>query len=954
MKSRWIWGGLGGVALLALLTVDGPTPSLENPARAAALRQADAIYDAAAATAALTTAAARDLVVSAGLDAFLQVLPLDPDVRARVTARVHSDVFVDEIVPFLLFTKRLYEHHQEADLGFDDHARRAFGGGAAYPGVNHALFQLLPPEPPAAEATGPRSIPSPEVLAKLVELYDAIWLRDGDAEAGLAHTVGCGAADREARDRRLRERASAARPVVRSLLDELASATEGDMHDAVLGVQRDEARQETITLSLIEFVDGEVCKHHRVFASQVARRGQLRTWLHGQLDQPGGGELWTWLASRRGRPRAVHVIVDGLEGNLVEALATGRREVLARASRTLDVPPPRGVPSTPAPAVSRGFLDEFLRQPLTGNTYLPFFRDLYLRQPQGIARFGLSTTPTISVRNLPIAMTGAPVGGPGGTGIPNFHFVDRGYTRDGVVQGRPWYFYGNDALQLTRLTEEAGMRTMFTRLENLDTMACATQYDEAAGFSFDAFLNLAIGEHTRDFGEGLCVAELDLRAQNELELRRREDELLGLRPVLAHRHHPWELYDLRVQSDAKQRAEALVDEIAGLSIRAMPDYLQVYNPWPDHFAHAYGPLSDEVIGPTGELNRLDFWLGWIRDVYTTAGLADQTLYGMAGDHGLVTVRWIVSPEAVVLDALAKEGTPLVVRKISSDEGEGPKLTNRFEPPSMKGVDVVVASTAGGNYMLDLFVDQGEGWARQPVERELRQLRTLGGRTLDLVSELSTRLAGSLDYLVVRTEPCAPDRADLRVERVRDGVVQAASITRRGAHVRVTGDDVLGLALLGDWGVETDADHADAEALRAQCLGVGEDPTTWCTEAQWTALTRATGRPDAVVQLAHLYDTDRAGTINLFPVEGVGYNTKVPGRHAGESFPEKDAFAGVWGPAVLSGPRPDTMVNGAVPELLYGWLTGAPVTPGEDGWGYPLPPLTLGAVGEGAGAATTSR
>src|SRR3546814_14035640 len=64
---------------------------------------------------------------------------------------------------------------------------------------------------------------------------------------------------------------------------------------------------------------------------------------------------------------------------------------------------------------------------------------------------------------------------------------------------------------------------------------------------------------------------------------------------------------------------------------------------------------------------------------------------------------------------------LKVKKISSDEGEGPKLTHRLHPPSVRGYDVVVASTAGGNYMLDLFAH--EDWTRQPVLAELRRLRT---------------------------------------------------------------------------------------------------------------------------------------------------------------------------------------------------------------------------------------
>ncbi|WP_159074860.1 hypothetical protein, partial [Vibrio cholerae] len=52
---------------------------------------------------------------------------------------------------------------------------------------------------------------------------------------------------------------------------------------------------------------------------------------------------------------------------------------------------------------------------------------------------------------------------------------------------------------------------------------------------------------------------------------------------------------------------------------------------------------------------------------------------------------------------------IALEKISSDEGEGPKLTNALNAPSYQKIDVVVASTAGGNFMLDFF-NSAAGWA----------------------------------------------------------------------------------------------------------------------------------------------------------------------------------------------------------------------------------------------------
>ena len=93
---------------------------------------------------------------------------------------------------------------------------------------------------------------------------------------------------------------------------------------------------------------------------------------------------------------------------------------------------------------------------------------------------------------------------------------------------------------------------------------------------------------------------------------------------------------------------------------------------------------------------------------------------MAGDHGLTPVFYSLNPEKQVFDGLQTElDYSIVVKKISSDEGEGPKITNALNYPSSKHVDVVVASTAGGNFMMDFF-NSKQGWTVQPVYQELVQ------------------------------------------------------------------------------------------------------------------------------------------------------------------------------------------------------------------------------------------
>jgi hypothetical protein len=556
---------------------------------------------------------------------------------------------------------------------------------------------------------------------------------------------------------------------------------------------------------------------------------------------------------------------------------------------------------------------------------------------------GVSTTPTISVRNIPIALTGAPVAGQGATGLPNFHFVDRDFTLDGEQRGRAYYFYGSDAVELTSLTERAGMRTLFDRLPALSSLSCTAQYDERAHFGIDALLNLGLGEKLRDFGERLCAAELARRGRTEVELRKLRTRLLGKRDTF--REMPfWRFWSRAGDKRDRELAGIWAEEIAELEQRTLPELTVIYNPWPDHFAHFEGPFADEILAPSGELNRLDYWLGRSLRPFAEAGVLSRTVFGLAGDHGLTPVFHLLNPEVEIFDMLREEGVDFRVEKISSDEGEGPKLTNPFEPPTMKGIDVVVASTAGGNFMLDLFVDQGEGFARQPLASELRALHPLANpstRSVDLIEEIALRLADSLDYLVVREEPCGTDGGAIRLIGHRDGERGEAVIRREGDRLHMLLEagsaDLLETDRLSPYEVFTAADRSEHSELRARCLGASIRVTSsWCTSAEWRRLTSFTPRPDSVGQLGHLYDSDRAGTINLFPRAGVGYNTVVPGRHAGESFHEKNALVALWGQPIVSraqGTELRSVVNGSMPIAVYEYLSGERPVRGQDGWGY---------------------
>jgi hypothetical protein len=93
-----------------------------------------------------------------------------------------------------------------------------------------------------------------------------------------------------------------------------------------------------------------------------------------------------------------------------------------------------------------------------------------------------------------------------------------------------------------------------------------------------------------------------------------------------------------------------------------------------------------------------------------------------------------------------------------------------------------------------------------------------------------------------------------------------------------------------------------------------------SDRQWQDVLSYTSRPDAIHQYSHLYDCDRAGTVNVFPLPHVGFNSSVPGRHAGESFGEKNGTQLYFG-AELKRARIQTGRNGSLPVTIYHWLAG---------------------------------
>ncbi|MCB0364906.1 MAG: alkaline phosphatase family protein [Bdellovibrionaceae bacterium] len=951
MTKKWVFFSLFvGLAALSFLHLQSYRPvardpqGIGTPLKATFKNVTSDIYQTAATLANIPGALIKEFAIEVALPVYIRTLPLEAELRDRVLKRLDEDRYMRQLVPFVWSLKEHYTPPEEFDKLTFDHYMRETYPNRQVPGGEHDYFKW---SPPAKEEKSGGFKFSKEIAAKLIELYDILFVRD-DFDLHLASNL----TEPYKRVQSVEEPViAAAKPLVRELLQQLLGegkqeSAEGEkssseIADAFGVILKNEKKLEAMTISLVDFVRMMAHKSYRMFALRFVRQADFEKWAMEKFKAGDYAALESYLDYHMNQKRfAVHVAVDGLQGELLRELVQGQRSsqflnVVARDFEQTDqLKPKREKVDPPQHPHTLSFLQHFLSADYQDPLYLPFFKGIYAGNGRTIAEMGVSTTPTISVRNLPIVKTGAQVAGSGGTGIPNFHFVDR-------KKDRAYYFFGNDALLLDELTAEKGMRSMFERLAKTTSMNCFAQYDWFSQASYDGLLNLGVGEAIRDFGEVLCLRDLSTRAKMEKDIRVKQTELLAALEA----YQKAKGYEVWIYYPVAKQIESAIKALAKIQDQGLPQYLLYYLPWPDHFAHFVGPFSDEIIAPTGELNRLDYWLGRVQQQYQQAGLQDRTLYGMAGDHGLAPIFHQLNPEVEVLARMEEEmGRTFVVEKISSDEGEGPKINHAIEPESMKRKDIVIASTAGGNFMMDFFSHASdEEWQQQPLYRDLTYWVPLaGGPPIDMIQELAKRLSETLEYLVVREEPSDVSGSFVRLVGHRKGRRYDEFIMRKADHIyyKESQGRLLGIDRVSRY--RSSANALELVRWRKKCMTEPkpDQVNTWCDESEWRELTYHTDRPDALVQLAHIYDESRSGTVNLFPLPGMGYNTKVPGRHAGEHFYEKDAWVGFWGePAKAAPEQIKSAVNGSVAPTLYQWLTGESVRKGEVGWGFPALPAT---------------
>lgn len=865
--------------------------------------------------------------IKSKLKKMIKDLPLEEDVAKRIKKHIKTKNLRKNIIPFLLAVKEFYVPSKEKfGFTFKKHIMELYPDKNSVPGLEHTLFSYDPKKKKTKEAdAGPEAKePGTPSLLKLaataaLTLYDAIIIQDPNFRLGKRPTI----------TPKLSKRVQG---TIRKLLTQ-GIAILGEDHGTskkLRALLKQPHQIEAITSTGIDVIHKYVFELHQMFALKYHRMGLLDDWLRSELKKKNQGELWNYLEEVTTKKRfSVQYVVDGLQGSLIRTLSSQGEskkfleEVYADNQSHAKFKPDASMKPDTGHKRNLKFLEHIKKSNFSfeEEAYLPFFKDLYRNNNQGMVNQGLSTTPTLSGRNIPVTGSGAPIYGEGGTGIPNFNFLDRDNEH-------AYYWLGNQAFQISRYAKKHGMKSVFERLPHLYGINCSSVYLEGMNLKVDGYLTVTLGEKKRDYGEILCHFEMKKRAENYLKLQAYYEELKSLKGKIKGSLMPKAF-----------KARKLIKKIVKLSEDSLPQYLFIYNTWPDHFSHYTGPFSDEVISPTGELNRLDFWIGQMIDLYKKAGVYDSTLWGIAGDHGLAPTYYQIDPIKLVLDPLKKKGHKFSVERITIDP-ENPVLVDINNRQSKRGIDVMLGVTAGGSFVFDFFLDHKENWKTHPTYEQLKSLKFKDGKEVDMIKAIIDGVGESLDYMATREGVNDLTQADVRLSTRTKGVDSNAFIKRAGDKIFYTFKrDIVGVTKLNRFKVQSDEDKETYSKLVQRCVNeaIQSDTATWCHEDEWMLLESYSMKPGGVSQLAHLYDGTKAGTVNLFPKLGISFNTHKIGRHGGDSFHEKDAAVGIWGePVKKIFEKPYSIksaLNGTLAPTMYEYLSGKTIEKGKDGWGY---------------------
>lgn len=883
------------------------------------------------------------------VELFIRSCDLPSDAEGRLLAMVRGERFKEVTVPFVFFLYELYSAPAKAEAITINDLAYAEAVEPAQTGEDRPGFSALVQ----------RSLILRKHVSRSLRLFDALFLqvKPGAAEKGLPVQERYD----EAAYERIRE---IAREVVDDFLpdadDALSQDTEENEYRAMLEeLLQDDQRLAEFVEFFTDFIRQQSDSWLQSFVQRQLRKEARLAWVEDRIKRNQYYEIADYARSHAERKLVVHVVVDGLQGKLLEGLvqlSSGDREgsgaryvaELVRLHQTEQMNPSRYDSKLP-PGLGKHVIELAERAPNRPD-YLENFKKYFFSPEAPAVTVNVATvdTPSISVRNLPIVQSGHPVAGPFGTGIPNFSYLDR-------RTGRGWYFWGSDVLHMQRIIANRedqvphgqkrsggpGARTLFERLWRYNTVSSMATMDSGALEKIAAEVGMAIGEIKRNYMEKVMILRFRRRGRMEQELNQRRrwlQEHSGLSRSF--------LGSLLFRSIELKTFHDYARFLAEHEDEGLPDYVLWYNPWPDHFAHSKGPYSDAIIGFQGEYDRLDFYLGKLIAIYESvktadgrSTLLDRTLFGVVSDHGLIYTPRLVSTDKLLFDAMRAEGIRITYQKLTHDEGGLPVIHGRDNIKPTRPFDAVVGSTAGGSYIIDLFDIKGlqgddAAWQHHPDYHQLRRHQLLSGQTIDWIEQLKRHLKGTLDLALVREygpradQPwppevesvvriITPDRGEARIYRVRerDG---SGDPTVRFRYQVIGAQDPLDLVgAVREYLIPPGG--PSMKEIRAAIRGCIESPDG-CDDRRWQGLLSHTQRPDTVHQFSHLYDSDRAGTINIFPARHVGMNSQVAGRHAGEAFGEKNGTQLYFG-AGLKRASIQTARNGSLPVTLYHWLVG---------------------------------
>jgi hypothetical protein len=259
----------------------------------------------------------------------------------------------------------------------------------------------------------------------------------------------------------------------------------------------------------------------------------------------------------------------------------------------------------------------------------------------------------------------------------------------------------------------------------------------------------------------------------------------------------------------------------------VPRYSLVWMPSVDHIAHFRGSRVDII---QRRIEDVDRHVGSIMKTLQDRHVYDNTLVTFVTDHGIADTGRTLD----IRKTLGKYGLSVLDNLTDNDQFNSLQLNN-----AARGV-------SGNAFGLLYFAGKKKGrlgtmsydWTRSPEYDELRSFSAGGSEKIDLVALL--RAEKGIGFVMAR------EKDDVVLVFSRDG---EGRIERDDASLRYSfsGADPFGFA----------ADSLSAALIDGQYHGKDE----------WFMATRTTNFPDALFQIAQLFDSKRCGDIVVTAAPG---------------------------------------------------------------------------------------